>query len=137
MSFHSGSSRSIIHKKMQTLIRVLDEDNSRVIKMAILSQLLLTNENPAYYASMIVSLKKSGLLVPYARETNDPSFNIDDIQATVENKPSPYLESYQASQEFLNHEEIINYPNPSSPISVANIILKRNGSTVASIIAGR
>lgn len=137
MDNFSGDSRSILTRKMNDLVRVFDRQNSVESEMAVLTQLILSNENPSFYASMIVSLKRSGMITGYAKETNDPSFNIDDLPNQVINKPSTYLVDYQPTTEFLDNTDTRSYSDLASGIDVDELYLRRGSETLVRIIAGR
>ena len=137
MDNFSGDSNSILVHKLHSLVRVFDLQHTRETKMALLMQLLLANENPAFYSAMIVSLKKSGTIGGYAREINNPSFDIENVDAPVENKPSPYLSDYQPTSEFVVPTESKIYDELQSPIGVVIARLDKGTSTIARIISGR
>lgn len=106
MSFYSSKNYEVLSLKLQDLFKTNENRITKEYIIYLLTNLLFAQENPAFYASMIVALKRSGRLDDIVNEFNNPSFEIPGVEnIPYDDIPAKFTANYQLSDEFIDNNK--------------------------------
>lgn len=122
------------NKILIDLARKFQQFEARRLRIHLYKQAhLVLSEGPGAQASFVISLKKSGNLLTYAKELYDPSYEIPSSSGEIRNAPSVYTRNFVPTEQFVSFDTPETGDPILSPTPVDEFLLKDGQRVLASI----